>query len=162
MDPGTGGEGGWSVQDLHHQALRNSMSHTDYMGDHSNLPGKLMSIPAVEPCGTSRDGVDDSENGGGDDGRQEDEDEDENSSENGFKYEKCGHFLQPPSIAEAEVGLEAIKVILKPPRKNGPGSEHHGLDELAHSCLEAMKKLLWKYICGVQTTGWIWASLDVA
>lgn len=65
---------------------------------------------------------------GGGDGQEEDKDK--NLSENGFKYEKSGLFLPPPSIAEAEAGLEAIKVILKPPIKNGPGSEHHGLDEL--------------------------------
>jgi hypothetical protein len=129
------------------------------VGENTTSP---LDSSSAEPCGISRDGVENSENGGGDDDGQEDEDEDENSSENGFKYEKCGHFLQLPSIAEAEVGLEAIKVILKLPQKNRPGSEHHGLDELTHSCLEAMKKLLWKYICGTQTTGWIRASLDVA
>lgn len=50
MDSGTGGEGGWSVQDLNHQALRHSMSHIDYMGDHSNFPGKLTSILTVIVC----------------------------------------------------------------------------------------------------------------
>jgi hypothetical protein len=122
----------------------------------------------AEPCGTSEshmaagDKVQPDSDSGGDAERQEDEDEGENSGESRFWYEKSATFLPPPTISEAEVGLEAIKVILKPPRKNGPGSEHHGLDELTHSCLVAMKRFLWKYICGAQTTGWVWASLDVA
>ena len=96
----------------------------------------------------------DGRNGLGDDELEEDGQE--------FRYEKMGTFVPPPSIAEAEEGLTALKVILKPPRKNGPGYEHHGLDELTYSRLVAMKGFLWKYIRSEQTTCWVAASLEVA
>ena len=77
------------------------------------------------------DGTPLQENGNGEDTEMwehEDEDEDENPNE--FRYERSGDFIPLPSIAEAEIGLEAIKLILKPPQKKGPGSEDHGLDKL--------------------------------
>jgi len=75
----------------------------------------------AEPCGMSEshmaagDKVQPDSDSGGDAERQEDKDKGENSGESGFQYEKSGTFLLPPTISEAEVGLEAIKVILKPP-----------------------------------------------
>jgi hypothetical protein len=101
----------------------------------------------ADPCGTpephtaARDKVQADSNSGRDAEMQEDDDKGENSGESEFWYQKSGMFLPLPFIAEAEVGLEAIKIILKPPRKNGPGYEHHGLDELTHSHLEAMRRL---------------------
>jgi hypothetical protein len=59
-----------------------------------------------------------------------------------FRYEKIGTFSFPPTIAEAEAAFADIKKVLKPPRKKGPGYDHHGLDELTHSRVEAMRKFL--------------------
>ena len=60
------------------------------------------------------------------------------------------------------MGHKAIKLILKPPWKNGLGYNHHDLDELTSSHLQAMKHFLWKYIDGRQTSGWLKALLEVA
>jgi hypothetical protein len=43
-----------------------------------------------------------------------------------------------PTIAEAEATFVDIKKILKPPCQKGKGYDHHGLDELTHSHIEAM------------------------
>jgi hypothetical protein len=94
--------------------------------------------------------------------QDEQDDDHETLAENEFRFEKTGTFLQPPSIAEAEVGHEGIKLILKPPRKNGLGYDHHNLDELTFSHLQAMKQFLWKYIDERQTSGWLKVSLEVA
>jgi hypothetical protein len=106
-----------------------------------NHPGNTLDLldgsSCAEPCGTA-------------DITQEleYEDEDDFLAENEFQFEKTGVFHPPPSIAEAEVGHEAIKAILKPLQKNGLGYEHHGLDDLTHSHLKAMRQFLWKYING--------------
>lgn len=74
----------------------------------SNHPGDTLGLldgsGCAKPCGTA------------DVARElEYEDEDDFLAENEFQFEKTGVFLPPPSIAEAEVGHEAIKAILKPP-----------------------------------------------
>jgi len=75
---------------------------------------------------------------------QEDDNTDEIEHETEFWYEKSGAFFLLPSIAEAEVGHKAIKKILKPCQKNGPGHEHHGFDELTHSHLKVYVEVyLW-------------------
>ena len=94
--------------------------------------------------------------------QDEQDDNHETPAENEFRFEKTSMFLQPPSIAEAKVGHKAIKLILKPPQKNVLGYDHHNLDELTSSCLQAMKQFLWKYIDGRQTSGWLKALLEVA
>lgn len=95
--------------------------------------------------------------------RQRVGDNEPGEDEQEFRYEKTGTFVQPPSIAEAEEGLSTLKAILKPPWKNGPGYEHHGLDELTYSRLVAMRGFLWKYISsGAQTTRWAAVFLEVA
>jgi hypothetical protein len=73
-----------------------------------------------------------------------------------------GSFIPLPSIAEAEEGLTALKAILKPPQKIGPGYHHHGLDELTYSRLVAMRGFIWKYISCEKTTCWVVVSLEVA
>ena len=79
-----------------------------------------------------------------------------------FRYEKVGMHLFPPTFGEARAALEDIKKVLKPPRKKGPGYQHHDLDELTYSRVEAMRKFLWKYIDGGETRGWMRASLETA
>ena len=79
-----------------------------------------------------------------------------------FCYEKIETHRFVPTIAEAEAALEDIKEFLKPSRKTGPGSVHHGLNELTHSHIEAMRMFLWKYVAGNSTTRWVPASLDTA
>jgi hypothetical protein len=100
----------------------------------SNHPGDTLGLldgsGCAKPCGTA------------DVARElEYEDEDDFLAENEFQFEKTGVFLPPPSIAEAEVGHEAIKAILKPPQKNGLGYEHHDLDDLTHIVFES--PVLW-------------------
>jgi hypothetical protein len=57
-------------------------------------------------------------------------DDDEEQEQVDFHYEKIawgtGTYLFAPTIAEAEAAFEDIKKILKPSRKNGLGSIHHG------------------------------------
>ena len=67
-----------------------------------------------------------------------------------------------PTIAEAEVAFADIKKILKPPCKKGLGYLHHGLSDLMHSCIEAMRKFLWKYVAGNSTVHWVPTLLETA
>ena len=55
-----------------------------------------------------------------------------------FRYEKIRVHQFAPTIAEAEAAFADIKNILKPAHKKGHSYEHHGLDELTHSRVEAM------------------------
>jgi hypothetical protein len=89
-------------------------------------------------------------------------DDDKEQEQIEFRYEKIGTHRFVPTIAEAEATFRDIKQILKPSRKNGPGSVHHNLDELMHSCIEAMRRFLWKYVAGNDTTLWVPASLETA
>jgi hypothetical protein len=90
------------------------------------------------------------------------DDDDEKQEQIEFHYEKIGVHRFVPTVAEAEAAFEDIKNILKPPRKKGPGSVHHGLDEFTHSRIEAMRKFLWKYVAGNSTARWVTASLETA
>ena len=90
------------------------------------------------------------------------DDSDEEQENVEFRYEKIGVHQFAPTIAEAEAAFADIKKILKPPRKKGHSYEHHGLDELTHSRVEAMRRFLWKYVAGKSTTQWIAASLETA
>lgn len=90
------------------------------------------------------------------------DDDDEEQEQIEFHYEKIGVHRFVPTVAEAEAVFEDIKKILKPPRKKGPGSVHHGLDEFTHSHIEAMRKFLWKYMAGNSTACWVTASLETA
>jgi hypothetical protein len=94
-----------------------------------------------------------------DDGSTSDDEEHEGME---FHYEKTGTHQFVPTIAEAEAAFGDIKKILKPPRKKGTGYDHHGLNELTHSCIEAMRRFLWKYTTGNNTVCWITASLETA
>jgi hypothetical protein len=67
-----------------------------------------------------------------------------------------------PIIAEAEAAFANIKQILKPPRKKGPGYVHHGLDDLTHSRIKAMRRFMWEYITGNSTVRWVPMSLETA
>jgi hypothetical protein len=91
-----------------------------------------------------------------------DRDNDEEPEEVEFRYEKTGTYKFPPTIAEAEAAFADIKKLLKPPRKKGPGYDHHNIDELTHSRVEVMRKFLWKYISGNSTAQWGSASLETA
>lgn len=91
-----------------------------------------------------------------------DSDEQDSPQEKEFVYEKRGTFLEPPSIEAVKSALKDINNILKPPRTKGPGYVAHNLDEFVHSRLDAMKKFMWKYINGQQTSGWISVSLETA
>lgn len=88
--------------------------------------------------------------------------DDEEQEEVKFHYEKKGTYCFAPSIAEAEAAFKDIMKILKPPCKNGPGSIHHGLDDFTHSCVEAMRKFLWKYMAGNSKVHWRAASWKTA
>ncbi|KAF9463511.1 hypothetical protein BDZ94DRAFT_1236163 [Collybia nuda] len=77
-------------------------------------------------------------------------------------YEKTGIFVPAPSIESVTLALVDIKKILKPPRDKGPGYKPHGLDKFVHGRLEAMKKFMWKYVEGQQTSKWTAASLQTA
>jgi hypothetical protein len=94
------------------------------------------------------------------DDRSTSDDEEHKTME--FCYEKTGTHQFVPTIAEAEATFGDIKKILKPPCRKGTGYDHHGLDELMHSCIEAMQQFLWKYITGNNTGRWILASLETA
>jgi hypothetical protein len=87
--------------------------------------------------------------------------DDEEEEQVEFRYEKIGTHRFVPTIAEAEAAFADIKKILKPPCKKGPGYLHHGLDDLTHSRIEAMRKFLWKYVAGNSTGRWVPASLQV-
>ena len=88
--------------------------------------------------------------------------DDEEDQEIEFQYKKLGKYQFVPTIADAEAAFADIKNILKPPRKKGPGYLHHGLDDLTHSCVEAMRKFLYKYVAGNSTALWSAASLETA
>ena len=90
------------------------------------------------------------------------DDSDEEQENVEFRYKKIGVHQFAPTIAEAEAAFADIKKILKPPRKKGHSYKHHGLDELTHSRVEAMRRFLWKYVAGKSTTQWIAASLETA
>jgi hypothetical protein len=79
-----------------------------------------------------------------------------------FHFKKEGEFTFPPSVDDAHAALEDLKTLLKPPRENGPGYQHHDFDELTYSRLEAMRGFLWKYISGRDTKRWTRASLETA
>jgi hypothetical protein len=88
--------------------------------------------------------------------------DDEEQEQVEFRYEKTGTHRFVPTAAEAEAAFADIKNVLKPPRKKGPGYDHHGLDELTYSRVEAMRKFLWKYVAGNNTAHWVSASLETA
>jgi hypothetical protein len=77
-------------------------------------------------------------------------------------YEKVGSYAFSPSIEEARAAFEDIKKVLVPERKKGTRREHHNLDDLTHSRVMAMRKLLWKYVDKEDTKSWIKASLETA
>jgi hypothetical protein len=90
----------------------------------------------------------------------ESRDEEEINTES--PYEQVGKHIFPPLIEDARAAFENIKRVLVPELKKGTHCEHHNLDELTHSCVQAMRKFLWKYIDKGDTKGWISALLETA
>ena len=80
---------------------------------------------------------------------------------------QSGVFIAPPSLDEAQLALDNLKKILRPPRTSH--AEHGGykdprLDSYLRTRLEEMKQFLWTYVNPQSTVynKWTAASLHMA
>ena len=72
----------------------------------------------------------------------------------------AGVFRPPPGVSEAEEALNALRLILKPPRDGCQGYKDPGLNSLLQGWLEKMRMFLWTFVNG--RCGWMEASLQTA